>query len=403
MYVIYIFLNTYIIFRYYRFWLYIELYCIRVSSALCSSGVKGMDSYFVSPGWSLWLHHLIKTSIIAWLESNIRILISWNSMHNIFFAYSWHTRCALLIHIRPHSGHIGHLRDSNDVTSQNGKLYSVRTLASKPRSFVRDFVTNHYQLNDNFGGFLKGRAEADWNGCFCSDLPMAWYFMAQNFIHDHSMSLFNYSLSITLFDLQPSRKLIAKQARFFDGQLRFAVVHWRIRRKWSDGSYHCFRPWVARQKGLKIQLQASRWSFWSLLCVVCFVLRLPFIFFFFLFFWLLRCSHFFFFQLSLLFLHFYWFSSYVFFLSCCCCCCYGCWWHIYLAVMPTVCCRFDRVCKGQWTRRPKRTSSLVSLFLSLTHGHCVVTLVVVGLCWLWQFCSFKVLPRICIFPVPNGV
>lgn len=192
--------------------------------------------------------------------------------------------------------------------------------------------------------------------------------MAPNFTHDHSISIasfFNHSLSITLFAPSPSwgssspNKLV-----FLDGQLRFAVVHWRIRREWSDGSYHCFRPWVTRQR-LKIQLQATRWSFWSLLCVVCCVLFFVFSFMFFFFIlFLLRCSHFLFFQLSLLFfscLLFIGFPLIILFLACCCCCCYGCWWHIYLAVMPTVCCRFDRICKGQWTRRPKRTSSLVSL------------------------------------------
>lgn len=187
-----------------------------------------------------------------------------------------------------------------------------------------------------------------------------------------------------------------KEAHRQTSQLRFAVVHWRIRRKWSDGSYHCFRPWVAWQRGtITLVLLVV-----ALCCLLCFVSSFSCSFFLSVFFvgvLIFFLPAFSFVSSSCLLVFFF-----LFFLSCCCCC-YGWWWHLYLTVMLTVSCRFWPDLQRSMDEKAKTDKQLgLTLFLSLAHGHCVVTLVV-GLCWLWQFCSFKVLPRICIFPVSNGV
>ena len=324
-------------------------------------------------------------------------------MHNIFFAYSWHTRCALLIHIRPHSGHIGHLRDSNDVTSQNGK--GILSGPWHPSQGLLCVTLSPTTISSMTILEASWRAGQKLIGMDVFARIYLWHDILWpkilSMIIAWVCSIIHWVLHCLTFNPQGSSS---------PNKLVFLMANSGL--PWFIGEYGANGQTEATivsdlespdKRGWKSNCKHHAGPFGR--CFVLFVLFCVFLSSssFSYFFWLLRCSHFFFFQLSLLFLHFYWFSSYVFFLSCCCCCCYGCWWHIYLAVMPTVCCRFDRVCKGQWTRRPKRTSSLVSLFLSLTHGHCVVTLVVVGLCWLWQFCSFKVLPRICIFPVPNGV
>ena len=328
-----------------------------------------------SPVRSLWLHVWIeKLWFDIWYLCAIFVILdvhthSHPAASRVYWASHWCMQCVMSSD------------SSDDFTSQNGKLYSVRTLASKPRSFVRDFVTNHYQLNDDFGGFLRGRRWLEWIP------PVAWYH-GPNHPLDHSISLFNHSLSLhcMTFTREAHRQT----------SLRFAVVHWRIRRKWSDGSENCFGPWVARQglapvcmalpsKGVENATATVTLvlfgSFWWLLCVVCCVLFVVFCLFCVFFF---MCSFYFllFFFSSSVFsvfsssvfsfflLHFY-ICLLLFFLSCCsccCCCCYGWWWHIHLLVMLTV---VVLTCFDLQRSMDKKAKT--DKHLGLTHGHCCLS------------------------------
>ena len=115
-----------------------------------------------SPVRSLWLHDWIeKMWFDIWYLCAIFVILdvhihSHPAASRVYWTSHWCMECVMSSD------------SSDDFTSQNGKLYSVRTLASKPRSFVRDFVTNHYQLNDDFGGFLRGKRWLEWIRCFCS-------------------------------------------------------------------------------------------------------------------------------------------------------------------------------------------------------------------------------------------